>query len=138
MPAFALPPTCCLLLSRTSHPYPPQYKWALWQVDDSGQSVVIAAVGDKQSGWADFLAALPDADCRYGGGWVGAWLGRMLWACDRLWLGSMSGQQTALDKGLNLTGGTEVEASGCPAPARSCIALKLCCLSPLRTLPRSV
>lgn len=42
------------------------YKWALWQVDDSGQSVVIAAVGDKQSGWADFLAALPDADCRYG------------------------------------------------------------------------
>lgn len=45
----------------------PQYKWALWQVDDSGQSVVIAAVGDKQSGWADFLAALPDADCRYGG-----------------------------------------------------------------------
>jgi cofilin len=42
------------------------YKWAMWQVDDSGQSVVIAAVGDKQSSWADFLAALPDADCRYG------------------------------------------------------------------------
>ncbi|KAL4422340.1 hypothetical protein ABPG75_008537 [Micractinium tetrahymenae] len=42
------------------------YKWALWQVDDSGQSVIIAAVGDKGSSWDDFLAALPDADCRYG------------------------------------------------------------------------
>ena len=49
----------------------PQYKWALWQVDESGTAVIIAAVGDKNSTWQDFLAALPDADCRYGGGWVG-------------------------------------------------------------------
>lgn len=58
---------CCLSCRPTLNRPRPQYKWALWQVDDSGQSVVIAAVGDKQSGWADFLAALPDADCRYGG-----------------------------------------------------------------------
>ena len=44
-----------------------QYKWALWQVDDSGTAVTIAAVGDKAGTWDDFLAALPDSDCRYGG-----------------------------------------------------------------------
>ncbi len=45
-----------------------QYKWALWQVDESGAAVIIAAVGEKGSTWNDFLAALPDSDCRYGGG----------------------------------------------------------------------
>lgn len=42
------------------------YRWALWRVDDAGSTVVICAVGDKASGYADFLAALPDSDCRYG------------------------------------------------------------------------
>lgn len=42
------------------------YKWALWQVDDSGTSVTIAAVGEKDSTYEDFLAAFPDTDCRYG------------------------------------------------------------------------
>lgn len=42
------------------------YKWALWQVDDGGTAVIIAAVGERQSTWQDFLAALPDNDCRYG------------------------------------------------------------------------
>jgi hypothetical protein len=36
-------------------------------VDDSGSQVIIAAVGDKDSSYDDFLAALPDTDCRYGG-----------------------------------------------------------------------
>lgn len=47
-------------------------------MDDSGQSVIIAAVGDKGSSWDDFLAALPDSDCRYGGAprWPGLGLGR--------------------------------------------------------------
>lgn len=44
-----------------------QYKWALWQIDNAGTTVVIAAVGDKGSTYADFLAALPESDCRYGG-----------------------------------------------------------------------
>lgn len=29
--------------------------------------VVIAEVGDKDSGYADFLSRLPPSDCRYGG-----------------------------------------------------------------------
>lgn len=48
-----------------------QYKWALWQVDDSGTSVTIAAVGEKDSTYEDFLAAFPDTDCRYGGTLIG-------------------------------------------------------------------
>ena len=40
----------------------------MWQVDEAGTAVVIAAVGDKEgSTYQDFLASLPDSDCRYGG-----------------------------------------------------------------------
>ncbi|GAB4821375.1 hypothetical protein N2152v2_008421 [Parachlorella kessleri] len=42
------------------------YRWALWQIDESGSSVVIAAVGSKDASYGDFLTALPDSDCRYG------------------------------------------------------------------------
>ncbi|KFM27205.1 Actophorin [Auxenochlorella protothecoides] len=42
------------------------YRWALWRVDDEGTTVVISAVGPKDSTYAEFLAALPDSDCRYG------------------------------------------------------------------------
>ena len=44
-----------------------QYRWALWQIDESGSSVVIAAVGSKDASYLDFITALPDSDCRYGG-----------------------------------------------------------------------
>ena len=38
--------------------------------------VVIAAVGDKDSTYADFVASFPENDCRYGGSWMFcAWLG---------------------------------------------------------------
>ena len=59
----------------------------MWQVDGTGTAVVIAAVGDKEGGtYADFLANLPDSDCRYGGArgrpcarWVArAWEGTKL------------------------------------------------------------
>jgi cofilin len=43
------------------------YQWATWRVDDSGAAVVIAAVGAPGAPYADFLAALPEDDCRYGG-----------------------------------------------------------------------
>lgn len=43
------------------------YRWALWQIDDSGTCVVISDVGDPASTFDDFVAALPENDCRYGG-----------------------------------------------------------------------
>lgn len=43
------------------------YKWATWRVDEAGTSVIIAAVGEPSSTYADFIAALPENDCRYGG-----------------------------------------------------------------------
>lgn len=43
-----------------------QYKWALWQIDDGGTTVIISAVGAKDATYQDFLAALPENDCRYG------------------------------------------------------------------------
>jgi len=43
------------------------YKWATWKIDDAGSQVVIAAVGHPSSSdYTDFLASLPEADCRYG------------------------------------------------------------------------
>ena len=43
------------------------YKWATWKIDDAGSQVVIAAVGDpSSSNYTEFLASLPEADCRYG------------------------------------------------------------------------
>ena len=42
------------------------YKWALWQIDEKGTTVVIADVGDPTSTYDQFLAALPEHDCRYG------------------------------------------------------------------------
>lgn len=42
------------------------YQWATWQIDDSGSTVVISAVGAKGSRYEDFLGALPENDCRYG------------------------------------------------------------------------
>ena len=42
------------------------HKWAHWKVDDEGKTVVIAAVGGPQSTYSEFLAALPQDDCRYG------------------------------------------------------------------------
>lgn len=42
------------------------YQWALWRIDDAGTSVVIAGVGEPGSSYDDFVAALPDNDCRYG------------------------------------------------------------------------
>jgi cofilin len=42
------------------------YKWALWQVDSKGTTVVIDQVGEPGSNFEEFLAALPENDCRYG------------------------------------------------------------------------
>lgn len=42
------------------------YKWALWKLDAKGTSVVISDVGEPGSTFQDFLAALPENDCRYG------------------------------------------------------------------------
>lgn len=58
-------------------PVPPfQYQWALWRIDDEGSNVIIAAVGSQGSTYSDFIGALPENDCRYGGavGWEdGMW-----------------------------------------------------------------
>lgn len=43
------------------------YKWATWQIDDAGTKVIISAVGDPSSNYTEFLSALPEQDCRYGG-----------------------------------------------------------------------
>ena len=51
---------------RCMHPAPPgNPPWPTAR--PSIRQVIIAAVGGKDDAWADFLAALPDADCRYGG-----------------------------------------------------------------------
>jgi len=42
------------------------YKWALWKVDDKGTTVIIDQVGESGSNFQEFLAALPEDDCRYG------------------------------------------------------------------------
>lgn len=42
-----------------------QYRWAMWKIDGAGKSVVIAAVGDKESTFDQFLSNLPPNDCRY-------------------------------------------------------------------------
>ncbi|KAG7666977.1 hypothetical protein Ndes2526B_g04540 [Nannochloris sp. 'desiccata'] len=42
------------------------YKWALWNVDAKGTTVVIDQVGEPDSNFQEFLAALPADDCRYG------------------------------------------------------------------------
>ena len=46
---------------------PSQYQWALWRIDDEGSNVIIAAVGSQGSTYSDFIGALPENDCRYGG-----------------------------------------------------------------------
>lgn len=43
------------------------YRWALWRIDDSGTQVVVADVGEPGSSYTEFLGALPENDCRYGG-----------------------------------------------------------------------
>lgn len=43
------------------------YKWATWQIDDAGAKVIISAVGSPSSNYNEFLSALPEHDCRYGG-----------------------------------------------------------------------
>ena len=43
------------------------YKWATWQIDDAGTKVIISAVGEPSSHYSEFLSALPEQDCRYGG-----------------------------------------------------------------------
>ena len=40
---------------------------ALREGHSSSFQVVIAEVGDKDSGYPEFLSRLPAADCRYGG-----------------------------------------------------------------------
>ncbi|KAK9842215.1 hypothetical protein WJX81_000934 [Elliptochloris bilobata] len=42
------------------------YRWASWIINSAGNEVVIAAVGDKDSTYADFVASFPENDCRYG------------------------------------------------------------------------
>lgn len=42
------------------------YKWAMWEIDSSGTRVVISAVGDPKSSYSEFIASLPESDCRYG------------------------------------------------------------------------
>jgi cofilin len=42
------------------------YKWALWKVDTKGTTVVIDQVGEPASNFQEFIAALPENDCRYG------------------------------------------------------------------------
>jgi cofilin len=43
------------------------YRWATFKVDSTGREVVIDAVGARAgSGYGDFCAALPPAECRYG------------------------------------------------------------------------
>jgi cofilin len=43
------------------------YRWATFKVDSTGREVVIDAVGARTgSGYGDFCAALPAAECRYG------------------------------------------------------------------------
>ena len=43
------------------------YKWALWKLDDKGLSVIIGDVGEPGSTFQEFIDALPENDCRYGG-----------------------------------------------------------------------
>ncbi len=50
-----------------------QYRWALWKIDGSGTSVVIDAVGSPEDTFQDFVANLPDNDCRYGSECVLSW-----------------------------------------------------------------
>lgn len=45
----------------------PQYRWAMWKINDAGTEVVISAVGPKDSAYDSFLQALPAADCRFAG-----------------------------------------------------------------------
>ena len=44
-----------------------QYKWATFRIDDSGTQVIVDALGAKNSAYADFVAVLPEHQCRYGG-----------------------------------------------------------------------
>eukprot|EP00891_Asterochloris_glomerata_P008794 jgi/Astpho2/8794/fgenesh1_pm.00128_%23_17_t len=42
------------------------YRWALWRINDAGNEVIIAGVGDKDSPLSEFIDCLPSNDCRYG------------------------------------------------------------------------
>ena len=44
-----------------------KYNWITFRVDDSGRAVVPDRVGGKGATYADFVAALPPGECRYGG-----------------------------------------------------------------------
>lgn len=42
------------------------YKWVIYRIDASGHQVVIEFLGIKDSSYEDFVAALPETECRYG------------------------------------------------------------------------
>ena len=44
-----------------------QYRWVMFQIAGSGKEVVIEAAAPPASTWDDFVAAVPESQCRYGG-----------------------------------------------------------------------
>ena len=41
------------------------YRWVLWKINDTATEVVIEKLGAPESTYAEFLASLPQDDCRY-------------------------------------------------------------------------
>ena len=41
------------------------YRWVMWKINDAATEVVIEKLGAPESTYAEFLASLPQDDCRY-------------------------------------------------------------------------
>jgi hypothetical protein len=44
-----------------------QYRWVSYHIGSGGKQVEIEKVGAPESTWEEFIDALPDDQCRYGG-----------------------------------------------------------------------
>jgi hypothetical protein len=45
-----------------------QFKWVTYKIDDAGLDVVVDQLGAASSSYDQFLAVLPEGQCRYAGG----------------------------------------------------------------------
>ena len=44
-----------------------QYRWVSYHIGQGGKQVEIEKCGAPESTWVEFVASLPDEQCRYGG-----------------------------------------------------------------------